>query len=72
MNAIRMVLIDVPRNLKNNVSYSAIECILNGMITNTKYETGLKVFNPPHVVVFSNYYPVMDKLSMDRWKIMEL
>lgn len=72
MRITRMVLIDIPRSTGNKVSYSAIECILNGMITNTKYETGVKVFNPPHLVVFSNFYPDMKKLSSDRWKIMEL
>lgn len=72
MRATRMVLIDIPRSTGNRVSYSAIECILNGMITNTKYETGVKVFDPPHLVVFSNFYPNMKELSSDRWKIMEL
>jgi len=50
----KMICIDIPRNGKNKVSYSAIECLLNGMITNVKYETGTRLFNPPHVVVFSN------------------
>lgn len=72
MRETRMVLIDIPRSSRNKVSYNSIECILNGMITNTKYETGVKVFNPPHLVVFSNFYPNMKELSMDRWKIMEL
>lgn len=68
----KMLIIDVPRCNTNKVSYSAIECILNGMITNTKFETGIKVFNPPHVLVFSNYYPDDSKLSEDRWNIIEL
>jgi hypothetical protein len=72
MSQCKMLLIDVPRNNKNNISYSAIECILNGMITNTKYETGIKVFNPPHVVVFCNYQPEYEKLSHDRWIIREI
>jgi hypothetical protein len=57
---------------QNKVSYSSIECIKNGMITNTKYETGFKVFNPPHVVVFSNFPPDEEKLSADRWNIKEI
>jgi len=72
MDIVNMLIIDVPRNNLNNVSYSAIECILNGMITNTKFETGVKVFNPPHVVIFSNYLPDRTKLSEDRWNIVEL
>lgn len=66
------VIIDIPRCNKNKVSYSAIECILNGMITNTKFETGVKIFNAPHVIVFSNFEPETDKLSKDRWKITDL
>ena len=74
MDNVKAIMIDIPRNHKNHVSYSAIECILNGMITNTKFETGVKVFNPPHLVVFSNFYPEKgeDILSDDRWDIIEL
>jgi len=72
MDETKMLIIDVPRNNGNNISYSAVECILNGMITNTKYETGIKVFNPPHVVVLCNYEPDLTKLSEDRWKIKEI
>lgn len=72
MNFVNSLIIDVPRNNGNKVSYSAIECILNGMITNTKFETGRKIFNPPNVLVFSNFEPELDKLSMDRWKVKNL
>lgn len=67
----KMLLIDVPRESKNNISYSAIECILNGMITNTKYETGTLVFNPPHVVVFCNYMH-KETMSVRRWDVTTL
>lgn len=64
----KMLLIDVPRENKNMISYAAIECILNGMITNTKYETGTLVFNPPHIVVMCNYMH-RDVMSIDRWNV---
>lgn len=74
MNDINTVIIDIPRNNGNKVSYNSIECILNGMITNTKYETGIKIFNPPNVIVFSNYPPDLDEdnASKDRWKVTEI
>lgn len=72
MNKYKTVIIDIPRCNGSKVSYSAIECILNGMITNTKYETGTKIFKPPHVIVFSNDMPNKLKLSEDRWKITDL
>lgn len=69
MLACRILIIDIPRINENKVSYAAIECILNGMITNTKFETGIKLFNPPHVLCFSNFKPDTSSLSEDRWKI---
>lgn len=76
MDKCRAVIIDMPRCNKHcAISYSAIECIKNGMIFNTKYETGCKVFNSVHVIVFSNQQPNhkdIEKLSEDRWEIKEL
>lgn len=72
MEQCSMVIVDVPRTNGNLISYASIECILNGMITNTKYETGTKVFNPPHVVIFCNFPPENSKLSSDRWRVIEI
>jgi hypothetical protein len=72
MDCVNAVIIDIPRCNKNGVSYASIECILNGMITNTKYETGRKIFNPPNVLVLSNFYPDITQLSQDRWDITDL
>ena len=72
MDEVTAVIIDVPRVNQNKVSYAAIECLLNGMITNTKYETGIKVFNPPHIIVFSNFEPEKESLSEDRWKVTKI
>jgi len=69
MDKTKLVLFDLPRNNGNKISYSAIESIKNGMIVNTKYETGFKMFNPPHIIVFSNAYPDLAGLSDDRWVV---
>ena len=69
MDNCNTIVFDIPRNNGNSVSYSAIESIKNGMIVNTKYETGYKLFNPPHIFVFANEPPETEKLSMDRWVI---
>lgn len=69
---INCVIIDIPRDNGNKVSYKAIEDIKNGLIVNTKYETGCKVFNSPHVIVFANQEPEFMKLSADRWNIVEI
>jgi hypothetical protein len=60
-----IILVDIPRNM-HRISYSALEDIKNGVIANSKYETGYKVFNPPHIVVFCNFECDDDVFSEDR------
>lgn len=71
---IRLVVVDVPRANKNKVSYKSLEAIKNGMIMNTKYETGQKMFNPPHIFVFSNFPPDVNNetVSADRMMVYEI
>lgn len=73
MDNINTVIFDIPRSHKGNVSYSALENIKNGLVCNTKYETGFKAFNSPHVICFANYPPTKpEELSSDRWVISEI
>lgn len=51
------------------ISYKSIEAVKDGLITNTKYESGTLIFNCPHVWIFANELPDYSKLSLDRWKI---
>ncbi|UYD39109.1 MAG: replication associated protein [Wigfec virus K19_623] len=68
-----LIIWDMPRANKGVISYTAIESIKNGLICNTKYETGVKMFNPPHILIFSNYPPQdVEQLSKDRWEIYEI
>lgn len=69
---IRMIIIDIPRCGFGNVSYQAIEKIKDGMFFNSKYESGMCIFNIPHVIVFANHEPKCEMLSKDRWKIWNL
>lgn len=69
MNTCRLVVFDLPRTNANHISYAGIEAIKNGLICNTKFETGYKAFASPNVVIFANAYPEFDNLSMDRWEI---
>lgn len=73
METSNLIIWDMPRANKGLISYTAIESIKNGLICNTKYETGVKVFNPPHILIFSNYMPQdIDQLSKDRWEIYKI
>ena len=82
MNKCNVLIFDLPRSHRNKISYDTLECVKNGMICNTKFETGVAFFNPPHVIVFSNYPPEDAdeecefnsdiKLSKDRLKVFEI
>jgi hypothetical protein len=69
---LEVCVIDISRADYNYVSYSAIESIKNGMLFSSKYESGQCVFNIPHVIVFCNFAPELNKLSADRWDITKI
>lgn len=73
MDNCNIIIWDLPRASKGHISYSTLESVKNGMVCNTKYETGTKCFNPPHIIVFANYPPDDEgQLSSDRWNIINL
>jgi len=73
MDTTNCVIWDLPRSTKGKISYSTLESVKNGVICNTKYETGVKVFNSPHIIVFANFPPQNpEEISADRWVIQEL
>lgn len=72
INSKSIICIDIPRDSGNSICCKAIEQIKNGMICNTKYETGMKIFNAPHLIIFSNEEPDRCRLSKDKWKIGEI
>jgi len=69
MDECNLVLFDIPRDNGNKISYKSIESIKNGMIFSSKYESGQKLFNSPHVICFANVPPDLSKLSEDRWVV---
>lgn len=64
-----VVIFDWPRSQEEAFPYSVVETFKNGYFLSTKYESTAVYFDPPHVVVFSNFYPDKSKLSLDRWDI---
>lgn len=66
----RAVFFDIPRCTDPaSFPYAVAESFKNGYFLSTKYESTPIYFDPPHVVIFSNFYPDKTKLSMDRWDI---
>ena len=73
MDYVECILFNIPRANKGSISYAALECIKDGLICNTKYETGSKMFNPPNMIIFANFPPDNEsEMSEDRWVIEEL
>lgn len=72
MDECKCIIWDLPRQMGNRIHYITVEAAKNGMICNTKFETGVLLFNCPHIFVFSNFPPDTHKLSEDRWNIIEI
>jgi hypothetical protein len=64
-----LIAVDIPRTLRDYVSYSAIEEIKNGCFFSGKYESDMCLFNSPVVICFANSRPEVEKMSKDRWQI---
>lgn len=70
-----IVFLDIPREKKDYISYQSIEGLKNGVGFSSKYESGMLLFPPMHVVVFANFAPSerdLEKLSADRWRVTEI
>lgn len=73
MNKTRIIIFNIPKESHNKVSYKSIEMIKDGMVMNMKsYQNGTKIFNSPHIIVFCNFEPEDNKLSKDRYIIINL
>ena len=63
----------MPRGEIEFLQYSILESLKDQMIISTKYQGRTKILRKvPHVVVFTNEHPDMTKLSIDRYKIIQL
>nr|UZT54562.1 MAG: putative replication-associated protein [scracolig virus 2] len=69
-----LVIFDLARTQEDKLDavYMALESFKNGRIFSPKYESHVKVFDVPHVLVFANFAPDKTKLSADRWKVHHL
>lgn len=64
-----IILIDIPRTNEKYVCYGTIEKIKDGLFYSGKYEGGICRLLPVHVIVFANFKPEEEKMSIDRWNI---
>lgn len=68
----KIVIWDLTREREQHLSYSMMESVKNGKVFSSKYKSEMKRFKKPHVVVFANFYPDTDRMSADRWHIVDL
>ena len=66
---LHIVVIDIPRCQKDFVSYQTMEKAKDGCFFSGKYEGTMTLYNPPHILVFSNQPPDRTQMSADRWEI---
>lgn len=72
-DTVNTFLFFLPMDHKNNISYSALESVKDGLVSNMKsYKNGSKIFNRPHIFVFANYPPETSKMSRGRFKTIKL
>lgn len=66
-------ILDCPRSKQGDfVQYDFLENVKDGRLFSPKYESVTKRFVPPHVIVFMNEFPDMNKLSADRYKFIDV
>ena len=64
-----IIIFDLSRRQEDYINYNLIESFKNGRVQCPKYESCVKRFKKPHVIVFSNFEPDKTALSDDRWNI---
>ncbi len=68
-----IIIIPIPKTFNYEyLSYEGIEVIKDMYFYSGKYEGGVVVGNCPHVIVFANEPPEVEKLAADRWVVRKI
>lgn len=74
-----LVIVDVSRTMQKEDkwdpmrgSFEFVECLKNGRVLSTKYESRVVMYPPPHVVFLANFAPALKFLSLDRWSVWKI
>ena len=68
----KFIILDIPRQNLDYISYQGIEDVKNMLFYSGKYEGGMVVGNKPFVLMLMNECPQLELLSADRWKIYKI
>lgn len=67
-----IILMNIVRSQEQFISYQGIEELKDGIFFNSKYESGMVMYNSPHIIIFANFPPDYTKLSRDRWNVVQI
>nr|WAE43157.1 MAG: replication associated protein [Cressdnaviricota sp.] len=67
-----LCIFDIPRDSMEQISYTAIEKVKDGIFFSGKFKSGMVMGNSPVVIVFANEPPNENRLSGDRWNVCNL
>ena len=65
----KIVFMNLTRSIEEYVSYAGIEAAKDGFFFSGKFKSGMCMYDCPHIIIFANFEPQLDKLSADRWKL---
>lgn len=63
------VIFDLSRTSEDHINYDIIEQLKDGYVFSPKYNSCVKHYKKPKLLVFSNYLPKISAVSLDRWQI---
>lgn len=70
----KIILFDFERGAvdRGNINYNIIERLKGGILFSGKYDGDSQLFNHPNIMCFANEPPEKERLSKDRWNVIEL
>jgi len=63
------VIFDFSKSQQDRINYGVIENIKDGRIFSGKYQSCVKTYKRPKVLVFANFEPDYNQMIMDRWNV---
>lgn len=66
------ILFNITRTKMDYFNYEAVESLKDGLIFSPKYESGMLIFNSPHIIIMSNDGPDISTMTLDRWEIYKI
>jgi len=67
-----LIVFDFTRDSKDYIVYNTLESMKDNMIWSPKYDSHLKLSKNNKVIILANFLPQVNKVSLDRWQILEL